>query len=62
MVAFGIAGLAALAAGIAVVLTIHSLLGPLLVVAGVLAVGRVAFAIGLTRIAEFLSTGSWRRE
>ena len=61
MVVVGVAGLVALVAGVAIALTAHSLLGPVLIMAGVLAVGRVAFAVGLTRFVTFLSTGTWRR-
>jgi hypothetical protein len=62
VIVLGLVGLATLVAGIVVALTVHSLLGPLVIVAGVLAVGRVAFAAGLPRVIGFLSTGSWRRD
>ena len=54
-------GLACIAGGIALTLTTHVLIGPILIIAGVAAFGRIAFAEGLTRIATFLSTGTWRR-
>ena len=55
-------GLAATVAGVVLALTLHSLIGPILVLGGVLGLGRVAFVVGLGRVAVFLSTGTWRRE
>jgi hypothetical protein len=54
-------GLAAVVAGVVLAVTAHVLLGPILIVAGVLGIGIPAFAVGLDRIAVFLSTGTWRR-
>lgn len=53
---------AVLVAGIVVTVTVHSLLGPLLIVGGTLGLGWSAFIVGVDRIAVFLSTGTWRRE
>jgi hypothetical protein len=53
--------LAALAAGLVIVFTVHSLLGVALIVGGVGGVGWVGFTVGIERIAVFLSTGTWRR-
>jgi len=54
-------GIVMVAAGLAVALKAHSLLGPLLIIAGVAALGWVAFIVGVDRVAAFLSTGTWRR-
>jgi len=54
-------GVAAVAAGLVVALNVHSLLGPLLILGGVAALGWVALIVGLDRVAAFLSTGTWRR-
>ena len=57
---FAVVALAILGIGIALALTTQSLLSGLIIMGGVAAVGRVAFVGGLTRIATFLSTGTWR--
>lgn len=51
---------AVVVAGVALALTLHSLLGPLLIIGGTLGLGWVAFVVGLGRIVRFLATGTWR--
>ena len=50
-----------LSGGIALTLTLHSLLGLLLIMGGVAGVGWLAWLEGSTRLVTFLSTGTWRR-
>lgn len=52
----------AVVAGVVVALTLQSLLGPLLIIGGVGALGAAMLPAGLERIGVFLSTGSLRRK
>ena len=56
-----ILGCLALVAGVLLAVTTGGLLGPILIVGGVGALGVVALPSVIESFAQFLSTGSWRR-
>jgi hypothetical protein len=52
---------AAVIAGLIVAFTMQSLLGPLLIIGGMGGLGWMMFPAIVDRIAQVLSTGTWRR-